>query len=251
MSTRHPPFPSLLLTVLLSVAAIQPPCATADAICTGDCNGDGVVTVDEVVRGVRIALGGAPLADCPAADADGSGMVTIGDLVGAVGAALDGCRSPSTPTPTPRPDRCGDGVLEDGETCDTCPVDCTVLACTPGAPIQTFSVELQAPDSVPVARVSVLVGYRSDRVDLPTDPASRVQNRHAGTAVLADDLGYALQVSVNTHPGTSLSSGQLFAVDFDTCSGQSPVAAADFGCQVETCEQTFGSIAGCTCAVAP
>ena len=29
--------------------------------CVGDCNGDGMVSVDEMVEGVRISLGEAPL----------------------------------------------------------------------------------------------------------------------------------------------------------------------------------------------
>ena len=39
--------------------------------CVGDCNGDGMVSVDEMVEGVRISLGEAPLSQCPAFDANG------------------------------------------------------------------------------------------------------------------------------------------------------------------------------------
>jgi len=59
--------------------------------CEGDCNGNGEVTVDELVRGVGIAQGSAPLSSCPAIDADGDGEVTVTDLVRAVGRALGGC----------------------------------------------------------------------------------------------------------------------------------------------------------------
>src|SRR5690606_12515036 len=41
------------------------------AVCTGDCNGDGMVTIDELIRAVRIPLGEALLDVCPAADATG------------------------------------------------------------------------------------------------------------------------------------------------------------------------------------
>lgn len=54
----------------------------------GDCDGDGRVTIDELVAGVRIALGDAPLATCAAADGDGDGVVGIAELVAAVGRAL-------------------------------------------------------------------------------------------------------------------------------------------------------------------
>ena len=59
--------------------------------CTGDCDGDGAVTINELITGVNIALGSAPLAQCAAFDADGDGLVAINELIAAVGAALDGC----------------------------------------------------------------------------------------------------------------------------------------------------------------
>jgi hypothetical protein len=57
---------------------------------TGDCSGDGQVTVDELVLGVAIALGGQPAAECPSLDADGDGQVTVDELLTAVRNALDG-----------------------------------------------------------------------------------------------------------------------------------------------------------------
>ena len=64
--------------------------------CPGDCDGDGMVTIDELVTAVNIALGSAGVAACPAADHDQSGAVTIDELVRAVNAALSGC--PLEPT---------------------------------------------------------------------------------------------------------------------------------------------------------
>ncbi|MGD9764339.1 MAG: hypothetical protein AB7V27_11535 [Candidatus Binatia bacterium] len=66
--------------------------------CTGDCNDTSTVTVEELILGVRIALGEVEVSNCPAFDRDGSGMVTIDDLLAAVSAALDGC--PGAPSPT-------------------------------------------------------------------------------------------------------------------------------------------------------
>jgi hypothetical protein len=59
--------------------------------CSGDCNGDGTVTVDEIVRGVNIALGSLPVGDCPSFDTDGSGTVTVDELIRALNNALGGC----------------------------------------------------------------------------------------------------------------------------------------------------------------
>ncbi|MGD9764923.1 MAG: DNRLRE domain-containing protein [Candidatus Binatia bacterium] len=60
-------------------------------VCIGDCDGTGVVQVNELILGVNIALGLAPLSACPAFDPDGSGMVTVADLITAVNNALTGC----------------------------------------------------------------------------------------------------------------------------------------------------------------
>lgn len=62
--------------------------------CTGDCSGDRVVTVDELVVGVSIALGSTsiPLRECLPADPDLSYTVTVDEVVTAVDSALRGCR---------------------------------------------------------------------------------------------------------------------------------------------------------------
>ncbi len=70
------------------------------AACPGDCNGNGSVTVDELVTGVNIALENASLSACPATDTSGDGMVTVNELVAAVSNALNGCPQIDTPTPT-------------------------------------------------------------------------------------------------------------------------------------------------------
>jgi hypothetical protein len=75
----------------------------AGAACTGDCNGDGSVSIDELILGVRIALGLSPLASCTAFDADGKGMVSIAELVQATHASLDHCPAAPSPTPTRAP----------------------------------------------------------------------------------------------------------------------------------------------------
>ncbi len=59
--------------------------------CPGDCDGNGVVTVSELVRGVNIALGTLDLLQCPAVDLNGDGTVAINELIAAVNAALAGC----------------------------------------------------------------------------------------------------------------------------------------------------------------
>ncbi len=65
--------------------------AVAASPCGGDCDGGGSVTVDEIVRGVSIALGVLPLSECTPFDLDADATVTVDELVRAVTAALQGC----------------------------------------------------------------------------------------------------------------------------------------------------------------
>ena len=66
--------------------------ATAGAAaCVGDCDGDGFVTVNEIITGVNIALGSEPLSACPSYDRNGDGLVTIDELLTAVNFAATSC----------------------------------------------------------------------------------------------------------------------------------------------------------------
>lgn len=62
--------------------------------CTGDCDSNHAVTVDEIVTGVAIALDTANLNQCRAFDCNDNGQVTVDCLIQAMDAALDGCVTP-------------------------------------------------------------------------------------------------------------------------------------------------------------
>jgi hypothetical protein len=66
----------------------SPPTPSPAGPLAGDCNGDGRVTVAEVITAVNIALGTESLSACPAADLDGDGQVSISELVQAVANVL-------------------------------------------------------------------------------------------------------------------------------------------------------------------
>lgn len=53
-----------------------------------DCNGDGYLSVDELVRAVRICLGELPLIGCARADRSGDGILTVDELVALVMVAV-------------------------------------------------------------------------------------------------------------------------------------------------------------------
>jgi hypothetical protein len=98
---------TILAATLLILTTLAAPAARAQS-CRGDCGGDGMVTVDELVLAVNIALGLASIGEC---NAFAGGPMTISDLLQAVSNTISGC-SPgrtATPTPTPTPPRrCSD-----------------------------------------------------------------------------------------------------------------------------------------------
>ncbi|MBI3782281.1 MAG: hypothetical protein HY270_02655 [Deltaproteobacteria bacterium] len=56
--------------------------------CVGDCNGDGSVTIDELITGVNIALDNLTTDACGNFDSNGDGAVTIDELIQGVTVAL-------------------------------------------------------------------------------------------------------------------------------------------------------------------
>lgn len=93
---------ALLFAVGLIVAGLPLAIATGPPLkgCAGDCNADGEVTIDELVKGRQISRGDEDLSECPAADADGSGTVSGIDLEAAADDASGRCAPvPVTPVP--------------------------------------------------------------------------------------------------------------------------------------------------------
>ncbi len=109
----------------LGVDVVAPPCL-------GDCDGDGAVRVSELIRGARIGLRTLELDVCPVFDRNGDGEVSIDELVAAVQNALLGCGHeffPTiTPTGAPTPTAAPSGT----------PIPCSTEAPTPdgAAPIE-------------------------------------------------------------------------------------------------------------------
>jgi hypothetical protein len=86
-------------------------------LCVGDCNGDGSVTVDDILVMVNIALGNASVSACNPGDANDDGQVTVDEILTAVNNALNGCATspPLTDQHTSRSNTyeyaCGDHVF--------------------------------------------------------------------------------------------------------------------------------------------
>jgi hypothetical protein len=60
-------------------------------LCPGDCNGDGRVTIAELLTAVNVALGTTAVAACLHADRDHDSSVSVDELISAVNTALHGC----------------------------------------------------------------------------------------------------------------------------------------------------------------
>jgi len=64
---------------------------TVPVPCVGDCNGNGQVTIDDILTMVDIALGNVDVSACLAGDANHDGQITVDEILRAVNAALRGC----------------------------------------------------------------------------------------------------------------------------------------------------------------
>ena len=103
----------------------------APGACVGDCNGDGSVTVNELILMVNIALGILPPSACPAGDANHDGSVTITEIITAVNNALNGCACGFI-----GPRMCGGACPGATDVCQPRPDD-SGCECRPGEPIPT------------------------------------------------------------------------------------------------------------------
>jgi hypothetical protein len=81
-------------TPTFTVAPTASPTLTrtpTQVMCGGDCNGDGTVTVDELLRMVNIALSTVDVSMCTSGDANHDSEITIDEILTAVNTALNGC----------------------------------------------------------------------------------------------------------------------------------------------------------------
>lgn len=99
----------LLAGVVFVLGLGGAPFAATAQSCGGDCDGDGAVSVSELITAVNIVLGSAVLDACPAILGGGSGPPGVSHLIAAVNNALCACGPcppplpTRTPTATPRP----------------------------------------------------------------------------------------------------------------------------------------------------
>ena len=82
----------MLVAIALCAVLVSSPVRTQASDCSGDCNGDGVIRINEMVRLVDAVLSatcpipeGCPIDSCLGLDADDDGFISINELNAAVG----------------------------------------------------------------------------------------------------------------------------------------------------------------------
>lgn len=165
----------------------------------------------------------------------------------------------STPTATPTwtlpPDSCGDGLLQPGETCASCPADCQPAACTPSGATTTFA--LAASSRRAPSDLEVQLAYRSSVISLPgtgSDASVRRRVRFAPpvpSTFVVTDLDYAVDIVSQRAMGLPTAPSPFATAQFDDCSGQAAPTVDDLSCVVVRCSDGTGDIPGCTCVVSP
>jgi hypothetical protein len=133
------------------ITVVAPPLA-----CVGDCDGNNEVSVDELMLGVNINLGRQALEACASMDRDGDGAVSVAELIQAVRAALEGCQKDTQV--------CEQTAADDLATCvgsvDEAQRACylgTGSACPPDAPAIATALDTLAADVSAACPNSTLV----------------------------------------------------------------------------------------------
>jgi hypothetical protein len=85
------PAPSATRSQTTPTAVQSPQPTVAGAVCVGDCDGNHIVTINEILIGVNILLGNASLDQCRSFDCEHTETVSVACLVQGVNSILTGC----------------------------------------------------------------------------------------------------------------------------------------------------------------
>lgn len=242
--------------------------------CTGVCRdarcGDGAIQAGvEVCDGTNIGfancgnLGYAPggngfpgcASTCDAFDLSRCGPAfTPTPVVPTMTATRTPTNTPTaSPTATLPPSSCGNGLLQPGETCVSCPVDCEVAACTPSGSTFTFAVALGGARAPTDAAVEL--AYRSAVISIPgsgNDVTVRQRVRFAPpppTTFVVNDRDYAVDIASMRANGLPAAPSPFATARFDGCSGAAAPTVDDLSCIVIRCADASGTIGDCRCIV--
>jgi hypothetical protein len=155
------------------------------------------------------------------------------------------------PPGAPTGGSCGNKLLDADETCEQCPADCVAQSCKPGPSRTRVAVEFVPPESPDISSAVLRIGYRTDRLSLPSAGSDKgVRARLTGATDFAmlvpNDLDYALRVVVGRPAG--IAHGHLLTIEFDRCQGTPRPTASDLSCVVEACASSNGP-QNCSCTI--
>jgi cysteine-rich repeat protein len=170
------------------------------------------------------------------------------------------CTAATATAPSPR---CGNGQVEEGETCDDgntssddhCPGDCVIDRCTPLANgRRSFTVSFSPPQGNVVGAVSALVDYPEGRISpvKPVQAGGAITDLPDNAVPAALDFGHALRIIVVKAGLAGIETKQLCRVHFEDCAGATAPSVADLTCTVlEATDPLSNPLAGATCTVSP
>lgn len=147
---------------------------------------------------------------------------------------------------------CGNGLIDAGETCASCPADCAPSPCAKSTEQATFGVRISVPLDDPATSITTRLAYDPKSLHFPgngltPEAQQRIRNRPKGAATYASALASAVRVVQTKSDG--LPSGEIYRVVFDRCKDAPSTAPADLTCTVEGCAGKFGLVDGCSCTV--
>ena len=109
-------------------------------------------------------------------------------------------------------------------------------------------MRLSLPSAATATALTLRLGYRGDRLSLPTgDVRKRITGLPADAFVTAVGLGYAGRVVIARSAG--LTQNPLLHIELDRCKGKHTAGGGDVSCLVEGCASGNGAIEGCLCSV--
>jgi hypothetical protein len=127
-------------TAAASTLSVTAAAQIAAPLCVGDCDGDRVVSIDNLLVVVNMALGNQPIINCAVGDVGLDGFVGVADVIAVVNQAMQGC-PPIPPTPTPTQvstTPVAGGLCYESAFCDPC----EVYPCRPFGATQEFCCQL-------------------------------------------------------------------------------------------------------------
>ncbi|MFI5366276.1 MAG: hypothetical protein ACHQ4J_11690, partial [Candidatus Binatia bacterium] len=201
------------LVLALAIGALTPQPSRAQ-VCAGDCNDDQMVTVDEILTMVDIALGDLPVARCERGDVNGDSAITIDEILAAVNEALTStqfdeqvnCQIPGPTGLQP----CPDGKVVDLYRCQSnagCSTDPTARTLIAEGPTVSGTVLFQGipncAGSNPAFLVSAAVAPDSPYRTVTFGPAANISVSADSTRLSADSTG-PQTVTVNPNSEAAL-----------------------------------------------